>query len=269
MTPTLKVDLARFGRPDIKFLMAYDALFTQTRALVECLDKLGTCEPDMTYTMLRIIRPGDVVADVGASIGFFTVLMSKLVGPNGMVYSFEPDERNLPRLQENLDLNKCDNVTVVTAPAFSHHAVLPFSLAKDSGESSLGPVQVLHKLVDLETCVLDDYPDLTTASFVKVDAEGAEHAVMRGADSLLVSRVPFVAMEMSEKILQAANTSRQLVREHMAGYGYDGWLMQHNGALPWFIPLHTRLEGGKPNLCMLFAETRSIEAHWTKVELVP
>src|SRR5437879_4053080 len=70
-------------------------------------------EPDIANVMLRCLTDGDVVVDVGANVGFFTILASELVGASGRVIAFEPGQENLQRLSKNLELNESHNVTII------------------------------------------------------------------------------------------------------------------------------------------------------------
>src|SRR5688500_4616739 len=74
---------------------------------------LGTYERFVQRIFVEHVRPGGVVYDVGANAGFFTLLSSKLAGPSGAVYAFEPMERNLRYIREHLRLNRTENVHVV------------------------------------------------------------------------------------------------------------------------------------------------------------
>src|SRR5271155_4050101 len=67
-------------------------------------------EPAVSAAMLRMIAQADVVVDVGANIGFFSLLMGLLVGPEGRVVGFEPGKNNIPRLITNIALTKLENI---------------------------------------------------------------------------------------------------------------------------------------------------------------
>src|SRR5574341_673203 len=76
---------------------------------------LGSYEYDKQKRFVREIKKGDVVYDIGAHVGFYTLLASELVGPSGQVIAFEPLPRNLGYLHRHLALNSCKNVTVIEA----------------------------------------------------------------------------------------------------------------------------------------------------------
>ena len=80
--------------------------------LTSSLLEEGIWDPITSRLMEVVLAPGMTFVDVGANIGYFTVLGSRLVGPAGRVFAVEPDPRNLSILQANLDRFRCSNVTV-------------------------------------------------------------------------------------------------------------------------------------------------------------
>jgi FkbM family methyltransferase len=83
-------------------------------------------EPEMTEEFRRRVKPGMTLADIGANVGYYTILASRLVGPTGKVLAFEPDEDNLAYLRKNLAENGCGNVQVY-----------PFAVGAKDGEADL------------------------------------------------------------------------------------------------------------------------------------
>ena len=93
----------------------------------------GVCyEQEVSHVMMRMLRPGDFAIDVGANVGFFTLLMSKLVGPTGQVLAFEPGDNNLPKLKHNLALNHADNVKLIEQPLWCREEEINFYHNADS-----------------------------------------------------------------------------------------------------------------------------------------
>ena len=96
----------------------------------------GTYEPLQCAAFERLVRPGHVVFDVGAHVGFYTVLSSSLAGPAGRVVAFEPLPANLRYLRRHLALNGCANVTVVPICVGDREGTARFD---DSGGTGVGP----------------------------------------------------------------------------------------------------------------------------------
>lgn len=160
------------------------------------------------------LRPGDVVYDIGANVGFFTLLASRLVGPQGQVYAFEPLPRNLALLERHIRLNDCRNVTVFELARAARSGSARFvaegvgpSMSKLGGEGTL----------EVRTAALDELfaaHELRPPTLRKMDVEGAEHDVLQGAARLLRDSRPTIFL--------AAHGYRQrdLCEAFLAGLDY-------------------------------------------------
>jgi len=142
-------------------------------------------------TMDSQVKPGDTVIDVGANIGYYTRLLSRLVGPNGTVFAFEPDPTNFSVLEKNTaDLG---NVTIVNKAVSDDTGTGTLSLSKSNlGDHRLYPAGQGRESVEVEITTLDDYflgdgNTLPPIDFIKVDAQGAEGAVLHGARHLMAA----------------------------------------------------------------------------------
>jgi FkbM family methyltransferase len=158
---------------------------------------LGTFERAEQEVLARTVRPGDVVYDLGANAGFYTLLASKLVGPTGRVVAFEPVPRNLGYLRRHLALNQCDNVTVVAA-----------AVSDRSGRARFhdGPAHTVGTLAEdgeyeVDVVTLDDVSGVTP-QVIKIDVEGAEAAALRGAGRLLREARPIVLVSTHSTALR-------------------------------------------------------------------
>jgi FkbM family methyltransferase len=138
------------------------------------------------------LRPGDVVYDVGANVGFFTMLAARLVGPAGSVVAFEPFPPALTALRRHVALNGLQNVRVEPAAvsrqagvgAFSGHEQITMGHLADQGELKV-------ELTTLDEAVrkAGRAPDL-----LKIDVEGAERDVLEGGRSMLEGHGPVVVL---------------------------------------------------------------------------
>lgn len=186
---------------------------------------LGTTEPAVQAALRQRLRPGDVLYDVGANVGFFTVLAARLVGPGGHVVAFEPLPENVAALRHNLALNHFENVTVVEAalgaaegtaelildgePTWAKLAGADGSddgLSRDaSGDPGGGrgalrqaPPAAFQVRVTSVDALLDSGV-LPAPTLVKIDVEGAEVDVVRGMRATLRARRPTLLCEMHGK----------------------------------------------------------------------
>jgi FkbM family methyltransferase len=165
------------------------------------LDNRGNYELGETQYCERVLRPGDVTVDVGANIGLYTLLFSRLVGPEGQVHAFEPAPENARRLRVNLLLNEAENVTFEEAAVYSRDGTVTLNLFDErlGAWHSLGrpelpdPFRPGNTLapagtVEVTAVTLDDYASrngIERIALLKVDVEGAEPDVLAGAAGLL------------------------------------------------------------------------------------
>lgn len=156
----------------------------------------------------RLVRNGMTFADVGANIGLHSVLASRAVGEEGHVFAFEPEARNHALLIRNLEANGCTNVTVMQAAVGEHSGTMPLYLAPGG---SIGTHSLLGSSRDAEPAReevpvirLDEY--FKTAGrrldVLKVDVEGYEGFVLRGAKRLLAD-VELLFVEYNRDSLEA------------------------------------------------------------------
>lgn len=148
--------------------------------------------------LARHLRPGDVFYDVGANVGFFTLLGARLVGEAGRVYAFEPLPDNLQALRRNLSLNDAGQVEVLGVAAAERTGTARLVVTESSLGARLGPPEAADGLV-VETLALDDAVvgrGLLPPSLLKIDVEGAEGAVLRGMRSVLAEHRPIIICEV-------------------------------------------------------------------------
>ena len=144
----------------------------------------------------HLLRPGDVFIDVGANVGAFTLAASAIVGPKGRVFAVEAHPKIVRYLRGNIALNRAENVTVIPAAAGEKNgkAYLTSQRSDDLNFISQSGIQV-------PVLALDSVIPLLPIRLMKVDVEGAELAVLKGAREIL-ARTEFVYFESSEKFAQ-------------------------------------------------------------------
>lgn len=182
----------------------------------------------------RLVKPGDIAFDVGANIGVYSVLLSGLCGQAGRVWAFEPVPETCWRLRETLALNRCANVFPIQAAVCENDGTATMNLFDPGhcvwnslGRPEMGPegAKVLpHASVDVPALTLDGFCDrerIDRINFLKVDVEGFETSVFKGAEWLLRDhRVDYICFEISQQPLKGAGaTSRQVFAE-LEKWGY-------------------------------------------------
>ena len=145
---------------------------------------LGTYEPSKQQAVSRLVRPGMNVVDIGANAGFYTVAFSRLVGPAGRVWAFEPLGANVASLLQHVDVNRLDNVTVVQCALADSPGLRGFRRAT---HDAMGALAADAGGYLVPTICLDHVP-MPVPDLVKIDIEGGELAALRGAARLIGTR---------------------------------------------------------------------------------
>ncbi|MEA5507860.1 FkbM family methyltransferase [Halotia wernerae UHCC 0503] len=194
----------------------------------------------------KLVRPGMVVFDVGANIGDYSILLSKLVGYSGKVYSFEPTIITFNKLQERLCKSKCNNVYPLKNAVYSHNIQIEFNEFPEdfSAWNSIGRPQMLDPqgsgqyvpIVNTEVVqaiTLDSFcndNNIQKIDYLKVDVEGAESDVLQGAIELLKNKaIYFIQFEISQKMLEGLNRKAKSTFDILIENGYECHLIKQNG----------------------------------------
>ena len=188
-------------------------------------------EPEITRAVERLVRPGDVVLDVGAHIGYYTLLVAKRVGPRGAVHSFEPVPSLFRRLQANVSLNRQGDITTLNNVAVCDKEgkitmYLPRIANSGLGSPWLDASRRLSDPIEVDAVDLDSYVATTgirAVNFIKMDIEGGEFSALRGARSLLEENSPDIVSELNPVFAEAAGYHVQDVVDFMKYLGYEAF----------------------------------------------
>lgn len=191
----------------------------------------GTFDPNEFCFLHSIIKPGMRIIDVGANEGLYAIFFAAAVGPSGMVVALEPSQREAQRLEANVRLNRFDNrVRICHKAASDRPGLASFKVAGfgHEGQNTLGDffwdLPTSDGVVEVACSPLDDLPeisDLEPISVIKIDAEGAEFKVMKGARRLIERDRPVVLFEVNEAALARQNASRSDLYQFFASFGYS------------------------------------------------
>lgn len=174
---------------------------SKDKGLVPFLVK-GIHEEPLTDLIHRLIRPGMVFTDIGANIGYFTLIAARLMKGEGRIYAFEPDPNNYELLVKNIEANRYDYVTAVPMAVTNAPGKLVLFLDRiNYGGSSLSRENIPQTgaSIEVETTTLDHYfrnvvGDMKV-DLIKVDAQGAEGLIFEGAENILRSNDLKIIME--------------------------------------------------------------------------
>ena len=221
-------------------------------------------EPEVIHVMLRALQAGDCAVDAGANVGFFTVLMSKIVGERGSVHAFEPDKCNAAKLKKNLDINSCTNVVVYECALGETTALTSvFPVGGDNGQTSVFGEGEPIDVVGLER--LDTFtPQMKSPTLLKMYIEGSEVAALQGCSY----RFPYIVSEVNPKSLERAGTSPEFLMGLLRGRGYRPYALHPDGSMPSRIAGSQRIACTRENANVLFATHDNVETKlWPEVEL--
>lgn len=188
----------------------------------------GAYEPSMTKVFGELLSEGMVVVDVGANVGYYTLLAARCVGERGRVWAFEPEPQNFLELQYNIELNKFGHIVAAQCKAVSDAtgSTKLFVSSVESGEHSLVPCRDRNKAtIDVELARLDD---IITGhvDVLKTDTEGNDMRVLMGAMGLLeCNRDMKLFTEFWPKGLEAAGLSARQYWDFLKGLGFRIWLL--------------------------------------------
>ncbi len=148
-------------------------------------------EPIETRCIKNNINEGDIVVDIGGNIGYYAILSSKIVGKNGKVYAFEPNEEIIPLLKKNLKINSCKNVFLVNKAVSDKNGKLNFYIMKQNkAQSSIYCYGEIDKKIQVDSITLDKFFILKNKpNFIKMDVEGGELSILKGAKSILKNKI--------------------------------------------------------------------------------
>jgi FkbM family methyltransferase len=193
---------------------------------------LGSYESIKQKQLFKYLKPGMVVYDIGAHVGFYTLLFSKAVGSQGMVYAFEPFPDNVIFLRKHHHLNKLANIIVEEYAIGDANGEVNFycphvsnycgSIMRINGDNN-------YKILKLKTITLDDYvyqhnnnpPDL-----IKIDIEGAEYLALIGMQNIIKNKKPilFIALHGPEVFHKCCDFMKKF-NYHI--YNLDGQLIMN------------------------------------------
>ena len=211
---------------------------------------LGTSEIPVQQEIVAYLRAGDVFYDIGANVGFFSLMAARQTGPSGVVCSFEPVTENALAIRQNAALNGLENIRVVDVALGKAPCVAEFLLTEWDGggtlaSSAVRPTDpVLRRKVSV--AALDDLIgdwSLPRPSFVKIDVEGAEMEVLEGMERTLDQCMPILLYEVDDSSKDAFDHRWRELDKLVASYGYRvrhlkssypniAWHVGHSLALP-------------------------------------
>lgn len=275
--PEQTIHIRSAGR-EITFKMNLDPAFPADRHIINHTANGVPYEPEIAWLLMRALRPGDFAIDVGANVGFFTLMMAQLVGKTGHVLTVEPGADNFAKLDANLRLNETGSLVTIDQRVLSdREEIVKFYLsADDSGGHALWPPSrwpdnvktqkqgdtVLERqAVKLDALVMAD----ASTRLIKIDVEGAEEKILRGAWGTLLSHEPaFIVAEHNWFGMEQMGATTEKLRSLMRQQGYSTWLLMNDDSVPRLVPAGSKLK--PPRIInILFATEDAVAEAWPEI----
>ncbi len=197
----------------------------------------GYPEANLTNYMLKNIKPGHVCIDGGANVGFYSMLLARLVEPHGRVYSFEPTPSTFKLL--NINTQQYNNVTIINKALSNDNAPIHF-IDYGLGYNSFNSIyyrkniKALNKKgtrIRIETCTLDTFCEHNNIkpNFLKLDLEGSEYYALEGAVTTIKKYRPDISLEVAgdSEWIDNINKCDRLLRS----LGYVPFSIKNDGTL--------------------------------------
>jgi len=194
-------------------------------------------EPELIY-LEKVLSSKSVFIDVGANLGIYTLVASRLVGQAGRVIAVEPSFQSFPVLQENIVLNRLTNVLALSVALAEKTAKAWLYQGKDPGQNSLGKDPSCNGAVEevftqtLDSVLLD--ASIDKVDLIKMDVEGAEELVLRGANRVVTSERPMIIFEFQPQAAQRLGLSPSGAWNLLEGLNYEFFMVGPGGSLRRF-----------------------------------
>jgi FkbM family methyltransferase len=184
----------------------------------------------------KTLSEGDTFLDIGANIGCFTLVGSQKVGRSGRVIAFEPVDFVSKKLENNIFLNKLDNVTIVRKAVYEKDTHIKLHLAR---QENLGMSSIQRhdsesgEIINVEAISLDEYlrkENINEVKIIKIDIEGAELPALKGMDNILSRLKPVLMVEVSPDVTKSSK-ERLRVFDLLYQKNYERFIIQNDGKL--------------------------------------
>jgi len=189
----------------------------------------GFWEPHVESVLRRFLGPGSVFVDIGANVGWHTALASSIVGIDGVVYAIEPNPENARLIAHTIDHNRLSNVRLIPlalgeTTGFSAYRS---AIGSNGGFVGHGRPNLLDPRATIVPTIRFDDLDIARVDVIKIDVEGAEPIVFRGAAATIERDHPVIVFEFC--CLMTEGIAGVAPRDHLKmfeSYGYELWLIE-------------------------------------------
>lgn len=214
-TMKMKLDIGEWIQQQIFFFGYYD------ERGMKCLKKY--------------LNKGDVFIDIGANVGCYSLIASKIVTETGKVYAFEPVNSIYNCLKKNVELNNLKNIVLEKKAIYNKRGVkdLYISLSDNMGMSSIS-TPVSNYIEKVNTITLDEFirnNKVNKVDFIKIDIEGAELYALQGMTNTIIQNKPVIIVELNEWILKETGIDMKDIIKLMQKLGYSMKAINKDGII--------------------------------------
>jgi FkbM family methyltransferase len=194
----------------------------------------GDFETSTSDIVTKLLRIGDTAVDVGANIGYFSLLFGQCVGPAGKVFAYEPVPALYQKLTHNLALNDFSHVFTSELALSDQSGKAEFHIgpSENTGLSSLRASQKSSGSIPVSLAEFDSLNlDTTRLRLIKIDVEGAELKVIRGMLHTLRIRRPYLIVEITDRFLRDLGDSAEALLSTLTELRYRCFMIGNNGVV--------------------------------------
>lgn len=223
--------------------------------LSRCLYVSGSFDPNELYYLGEILKPGMCFVDVGANEGFYTIYAARKIGAQGRVFSIEPSPREQSWLEQNISTNQLSNVQLIPLALADNQGndILKLADAEHNGQNTLGNFGykgvTCSERVEVELTTLDllrRSGGIPKIDVIKIDVEGAEYKVLKGANQTIKKDRPVILIELFDDALRLQNASVSLILSYLRELQYSFFEFDHStGGL---IKMREQVFSGSANI---------------------
>ncbi len=223
---------------------------------IELFSYYWSCwEPDETWVVRRLLRPGDIFVDLGANIGYFSLIAAQSVGEEGRVIALEPVPPTVQKLRRNLDLNPMKNITLYEFAVSDRTGSVRIYQPHDNniGANSVRPGDGNAPHWDVPSVTLDELLEgCPPVRLVKIDLEGAELLAIRGFTRHLADPTgPAVLCEVTDRFLRELGSDARQLLTLMSDLGYLAYRFENRRLSP--VSVAALEQSGQLNVLFLKA----------------
>lgn len=180
-----------------------------------------TFAADEVLLLNKILKPNMVFVDIGANVGYFSLIAAKLVGDQGQVYAFEPDPENFKLLEKNIKVNNYKNIIAINKAISNKSGKARLYLEPDNlcGHSLVAKNG--NKFVEVETIILDEFLKNKKIDVIKIDVEGFEPAAFEGMKNTIKNNDKIsMITEFYPEAIKKAGYSPEKYKNDLIGMGF-------------------------------------------------